>query len=196
MDNKMVLITMTGQDRTGLVAAVTAQIAEGGARIRDIEQTVTHTLLSLSVIIDFPTAASSQKPLIKELLFLAKELELELDFQVLSESAYRRRSSRHSHVVTLLGNRIKALALARVSGALADEDANIERISKLTRGNLRCVELLISAPESLDTSGMKRKLLHIGSSLGVDIAMQKESLYRRNKRLVVMDMDSTLIQME
>jgi len=196
MDNKMVLITMTGQDRTGLVAAVTAQIAEGGARIRDIEQTVTHTLLSLSVIIDFPTAASSQKPLIKELLFLAKELELELDFQVLSESAYRRRSSRHSHVVTLLGNRIKALALARVSRALADEDANIERISKLTRGNLRCVELLISAPESLDTSGMKRKLLHIGSSLGVDIAMQKESLYRRNKRLVVMDMDSTLIQME
>ncbi|MFO7982028.1 MAG: ACT domain-containing protein [Desulfuromonadales bacterium] len=67
MDNKMVLITMTGQDRPGLVAAVTAQIAEGGARIRDIEQTVTHTLLSLSVIIDFPTATSSQKPLIKEL---------------------------------------------------------------------------------------------------------------------------------
>lgn len=196
MDNKMVLITMTGPDRPGIIAEVTDRIAEGGARIRDIEQTVTHTLLSLSVIIDFPTATSSQRPLIKDLLFLAKELGLELDFQVLSEGAYRRRSSRHSHVVTLLGSQIEALALARVSRSLAAGGANIERISKLTRGNLRCVELLISAPESLDTREMKRRLLHIGSGLGVDIAMQKESLYRRNKRLVVMDMDSTLIQVE
>ncbi|NIQ95700.1 MAG: phosphoserine phosphatase SerB [Desulfuromonadales bacterium] len=196
MDNKMVLITVTGQDRPGIIAALTAQIADGGARIRDIEQTVTHTLLSVSVVIDFPTATSSQKPLIKELLFLAKELGLELDFQVLSESEYRRRSSRYSHVVTLLGNQINALALARVSQTLADGGANIERISKLTRGNLRCVELLISAAGDLDVPEMKRTLLQIGSSLGVDVAMQKESLYRRNKRLVVMDMDSTLIQAE
>lgn len=196
MDDKMVLITMTGQDRPGIIAAVTAQIAEGGARIRDIEQTVTHTLLSVSVVIDFPTAASSQKPLVKDLLFLAKELGLELDFQVLSEGEYRRRSSRHSHVVTLLGSQINALALSRASRTLADGGANIERISKLTRGNLRCVELLVGAAGDLDVPELKRELLRIGSSLGVDIAMQKESLYRRNKRLVVMDMDSTLIQAE
>ncbi|MDX9708525.1 MAG: phosphoserine phosphatase SerB [Trichloromonas sp.] len=196
MDNKMVLLTLTGPDRTGIIAAVTGHIAASGARIRDIEQTVTHTLLSLSVLIDFPTGESDQKPLIKELLFLAKELGLDLDFQVLSEAEYRRKSTRHAYVVTILGGEVNAAALARVSGILAEHAVNIERISKLTQGQLRCVEFLITAAPELDVKAMTRKLLHAGAGLGVDIAVQKESLYRRAKRLVVMDMDSTLIQVE
>lgn len=196
MDNRMVLITMTGPDAPGIIAAVTGHIAAAGARIRDIEQTVTHTLLSLSVLIDFPTGESGQKPLIKELLFLSKELGLDLDFQVLEEAEYRRRTDRNSHVVTVMGGEVDANALARVSRILADHAVNIERISKLTQGQLRCVELLITAPPELDVKGMNRRLLRAGASLGVDIAVQEESLYRRAKRLVVMDMDSTLIQVE
>ncbi len=196
MDHKMILLTLIGPDRTGIITAVTGQIAAAGARIRDIEQTVTHTLLSLSVLIDFPTGESDQKPLIKELLFLAKELGLDLDFQVISETEYRRKSTRHAYVVTILGGEVNAGALARVSGILADHAVNIERISKLTQGQLRCVEFLIATAPDLDVKAMTRKLLHAGASLGVDIAVQKESLYRRAKRLVVMDMDSTLIQIE
>ena len=196
MDNKMVLLTLTGPDRTGIIAAVTGHIAEAGARIRDIEQSVTHTLLSLSVLIDFPTGESDQKPLVKELLFLAKELGLDLDFQVLSEAEYRRKTTRNAYVVTILGGEVNALALARVSHILAENAVNIERISKLTQGQLRCVEFLITTTPDLDVKAMTRKLLHTGASVGVDIAVQKESLYRRAKRLVVMDMDSTLIQVE
>jgi len=196
MDNKMVLITMTGPDRPGIIAAVSERIAEAGARIRDIEQTVTHTLLSLSVIIDFPTDQSNQTPLIKDLLFLAKELGLDLDFEVVDESRYRSKSSRFAYVVTILGGAVNALALARVSKILAGRGANIERISKLNQGQLRCVELLITTPRQLDMREETRELLHAGTDLGVDIAVQKESLYRRAKRLVVMDMDSTLIQIE
>lgn len=196
MDNKMVLLTLTGPDRTGIIAAVTGHIAEAGARIRDIEQSVTHTLLSLSVLIDFPTGESDQKPLVKELLFLAKELGLDLDFQVLSEAEYRRKTTRNAYVVTILGGEVNALALARVSHILAENAVNIERISKLTQGQLRCVEFLITTTPELDVKAMTRKLLHTGASVGVDIAVQKESLYRRAKRLVVMDMDSTLIQVE
>ena len=196
MDNKMVLLTLTGPDRTGIIAAVTGHIAEAGARIRDIEQSVTHTLLSLSVLIDFPTGESDQKPLVKELLFLAKELGLDLDFQVLSEAEYRRKTTRNAYVVTILGGEVNALALARVSRILAEHAVNIERISKLTQGQLRCVEFLITTTPDLDVKVMTRKLLHTGASVGVDIAVQKESLYRRAKRLVVMDMDSTLIQVE
>lgn len=196
MDNKMVLLTLTGPDRTGIIAAVTGHIAEAGARIRDIEQSVTHTLLSLSVLIDFPTGESDQKPLVKELLFLAKELGLDLDFQVLSEAEYRRKTTRNAYVVTILGGEVNALALARVSHILAEHAVNIERISKLTQGQLRCVEFLITTTRELDVKTMTRKLLHTGASVGVDIAVQKESLYRRAKRLVVMDMDSTLIQVE
>jgi phosphoserine phosphatase len=196
MDNKMVLLTLTGSDRTGIIAAVTGHIAEAGARIRDIEQSVTHTLLSLSVLIDFPTGESDQKPLVKELLFLAKELGLDLDFQVFSEAEYRRKTTRNAYVVTILGGEVNALALARVSHVLAENAVNIERISKLTQGQLRCVEFLITTTPELDVKAMTRKLLHTGASVGVDIAVQKESLYRRAKRLVVMDMDSTLIQVE
>ncbi|AMV73201.1 phosphoserine phosphatase SerB [Desulfuromonas carbonis] len=196
MEKRMVLITMTGQDQPGIIAAVTEEVAAAGARIRDIEQTVTHTLLSLSLLIDFSTGESASKPLIKDLLFLAKELGLDLDFQVLSEAEYRRKTTRHAYVVTIMGGEVNALALARVSRILADHGVNIERVSKLTQGQLRCVEFLISTPPELDVKALTRKLLNAGASLGVDIAVQKESLYRRAKRLVVMDMDSTLIQIE
>ena len=196
MDTRMVLVTMTGPDRTGIIAAVTGQIAEAGARIRDIEQTVTHTLLSLSLLIDFPTGESARQPLIKDLLFLAKELGLDLDFQVISESEYRRKTTRNSYVVTIMGGEVNAPALAHLSRLLAEHAANIERITKLTQGQLRCVELLITVPPELDVRTMTRTLLQAGAEHLVDIAVQKESLYRRAKRLVVMDMDSTLIQVE
>jgi len=196
MDQRMVLITMTGPDKPGIIAAVTGHIATSGARIRDIEQTVTHTLLSLSILIDFSGGDSDQKPLIKELLFLAKELGLDLDFQVLTEAEYRRKSTRHAYVVTIMGGEVNALALARISAILAEHEVNIERISKLTQGQLRCVEFLVTVPPDLEMRAMTRTLLHAGGGLKVDIAVQKESLYRRAKRLVVMDMDSTLIQIE
>lgn len=196
MDNRMVLITMTGPDKPGIIASVTGQIAEAGARIRDIEQTVTHTLLSLSVLIDFASGDADGKPLIKELLFLAKELGLDLDFQVIGEAEYRRKTTRNAYVVTIMGGEVNAKALARVSRILADHQVNIERITKLTQRQLRCVEFLITTSPDLDVKALTRKLLHAATSLGVDIAVQKESLYRRAKRLVVMDMDSTLIQIE
>ena len=196
MDNRMVLITLTGPDKPGIIASVTGQIAETGARIRDIEQTVTQNLLSLSVLIDFASGDADGKPLIKELLFLAKELGLDLDFQVIGEAEYRRKTTRHAYVVTIMGGEVNAKALARVSRILADHQVNIERITKLTQGQLRCVEFLITTPPDLDVKALTRKLLHAATSLGVDIAVQKESLYRRAKRLVVMDMDSTLIQIE
>lgn len=196
MNQRLILLTMTGPDRPGIIAAVAGQIAEAGARIRDIEQTVTHTLLSLSIVIDFPTGESDNKPLIKELLYLAKETGLDLDFSVIGEADYRRKSSRDAHVVTMMGGEVNALAIARVGKILAEHGVNIERVSKLNQGDLRCVELLVTAPAELDMRTINRQLLNAGANLGVDIAVQRENLYRRAKRLVVMDMDSTLIQIE
>jgi phosphoserine phosphatase len=197
MDNKMVLITLIGPDRPGILAAVTGCIAAGGARIRDIEQSVTHTLMLLSLLIDFSTGESDRKPLIKDLLFLAKELGLQLDFEVVEAEDYQRlQSARYGYVLTMLGGRVEAGPLHEVATLLAAYRINIERINKLTRGQLRCVEFFINVPRDTDLKGMTRQLLKAGGELGVDIAVQKESLYRRAKRLVVMDMDSTLIQIE
>ena len=196
-DNKMVLITLIGPDRPGILAAVTGCIAEGGARIRDIEQSVTHTLMLLSLLIDFSAGESDQKPLIKDLLFLAKELGLQLDFEVVAEEDYQNlQSSRFGYVLTMLGDRVDASAVNKVASLLTDYRINIDRINKLTRGQLRCVEFFLNVPNNTDLKGMTRQLLAEGAGLGIDIAVQKENLYRRAKRLVVLDMDSTLIQIE
>lgn len=197
MDDKMVLITLIGPDRPGILAAVTGCIAAGGARIRDIEQSVTHTLMLLSLLIDFPADDSDQKPLIKDLLFLAKELGLQLDFEVIEAEDYQNlQSSRFGYVLTMLGDGVDAGAVNKVASLLTDYSINIDRINKLTRGQLRCVEFFLNVPNNTDLKGMTRQLLAEGSRLGIDIAVQKENLYRRAKRLVVLDMDSTLIQIE
>ncbi|OQY19313.1 MAG: phosphoserine phosphatase SerB [Desulfobacteraceae bacterium 4572_35.1] len=196
MPKRLILITMSGQDRPGVFAAVTDLIAQtDGARIRDIEMTVTHPQMVLTLLLDLSTGDSSEKPLIKDLLFAAKEMELHLDFSVVREGDYRRKSAHNRYVVTILGSHVDAAALAQVSKVLVKCHANIERISKLTQGELRCVELLIGSDGQLDIRLLKRQLLQLGGK-NVDVAVQKESLYRRAKRLVVMDMDSTLIQVE
>ncbi len=197
MNNKMVLITLIGPDRPGILAAMTGCIAAAGARIRDIEQSVTHTLMLLSLLIDFPPGDMDQKPLLKDLLFLAKEQGLELDFEVIDAAEYEKmQSSRYGYVLTMLGDRVDAGVLTQVAAMLAGSRINIDRINKLTRGQLRCVEFFLNVPDDTDLKGMTRQLLTAGGGLGVDIAIQKENLYRRAKRLVVLDMDSTLIQIE
>lgn len=192
----MILVTASGPDQPGVIAAFTAEVAASGARIRDIEQTVTHNLLSLSLLLDMREAQVDRQPLLKELLFLAKEWGLELDFDVVNEADYLQRQPQPGYVLTVLGDRIKAPALAAVSRILAREGVNIQRMNKLTQGELRCVEMLLTVPAGVDVPALTRHLLQISAPQGVDIALQRESLYRRAKRLVVLDMDSTLIQIE
>jgi phosphoserine phosphatase len=96
----------------------------------------------------------------------------------------------------MLGDGVDAGAVNRVASLLTDYSINIDRINKLTRGQLRCVEFFLNVPNNTDLKGMTRQLLAEGAGLGIDIAVQKENLYRRAKRLVVLDMDSTLIQIE
>ncbi|MDY0189712.1 MAG: phosphoserine phosphatase SerB [Desulfuromonas sp.] len=196
MSKRLILITMSGPDRPGVFATVTSLIAQtDGARMRDIEMTVTHPQMVLTLLLDLSSGESCEKPLIKDLLFAAKEMELHLDFSVVNEEDYRRKNAMNRYVVTILGSHVDAAALAQVSTILVDCHANIERISKLTQGELRCVELLIGSDGQLDMRTLKRQLLQLGS-INVDVAVQRESLYRRAKRLIVMDMDSTLIQVE
>ncbi|MGE4545274.1 MAG: phosphoserine phosphatase SerB [Pedobacter sp.] len=196
MEDKMVLVTMTGPDRAGIIAAVAGCIAEAGACIRDIEQSVAHTMVSLSVLIDLPDGMRDQKPLLKELLFRAKELGLDLDFEPVDPASYRLHQSGCMYVLTMLGSEVNAEVLTRIGSTLAASQVNIQRINKLTRGQLRCVEFVINVPDGLDVKDLTRQLLNAGVGLGIDIALQKENLHRRAKRLVVLDMDSTLIQVE
>ena len=190
------LVTVTGPDRTGVTATLTGILAEQGAILHDIEQVVVQGQLTLCLLVGLPHT----RDVLKELLFAAKTLKMELDFQPVeggppapagpAESAGRR------YVITAIGASLGARHLHALASTLAAEGANIEKISRLSESTLASVELHVLLPPGRDSDALKRTLLAVATSAGFDVSLQRESLYRRSKRLVVMDMDSTLIRIE
>jgi phosphoserine phosphatase len=190
MPPRSFLLTVTGPDRPGITSTLTGLLAESDARLIDIDQVVVRGHLTLCMVIE----PHAEKSILKELLFAAKELGVELDFNPLSDGPAR--ASGERYVVTLIGHALDAPHVCDVASVLAAERANIERIGRLSEGDLSAIEILLELPSGGDDEGVRRQLLAISTRRGCDIALQREGLYRRAKRLVVMDMDSTLIRIE
>ncbi len=194
---EVVLVTVRGPDGPGITARLTDIIAKSSdARLLDIEQTVVHQKLLLSLLLGFTSHQDAQGPVLKDLLFAAKGLGVELSFEVFDRQWFRSEQSDHQYVVTCLGVEVDAHPLSRIATALSGRGVNIEKIGKLTRQTLSCVELLIRAQRPLDHRRLSQDLLGLSTELEVDIAIQPATLARRAKRLIALDMDSTLIQTE
>jgi phosphoserine phosphatase len=190
-----VLITVTGPDRTGVTANLTGILAEQGALLHDIEQVVVQGQLTLCLLVGLPHT----RDVLKELLFAAKELKMELDFKPVENvppDTLPPGDSGRRYVITAIGASLGAPHLHAIASALAAEGANIEKISRLSESTLASVEIHAQLPQDRDADVLKRTLLAVATSAGFDVSLQRESLYRRSKRLVVMDMDSTLIRIE
>jgi phosphoserine phosphatase len=196
-----VLITVTGRDRAGITATLTGILSEQGATLLDIEQVVVQGQLTLCLLVGL----SHARDVLKELLFAAKELGLELDFKPVSNSPSPAGLTGgggaavevgRRYVITAIGRSLGAGHLHALAKALAAEGANIEKISRLSEGTLASVEIHACLPAGRDREVLKRSLLAVATQAGFDVSLQRESLYRRSKRLVVMDMDSTLIRIE
>ena len=195
-NDSVILVTISGQDAPGIVSAMTRVVATVEARILDIEQVVIHRRIILFILLDFSSLEASHQPLLNDLLFEAKRLGLEMDFQVMSQRDLTLRSSKFTYALTCLGDEISAAALAQISSTLASFEVNIERMGKLSQNSLNCVEMIITTPETVEIGKLRRQLMAITQQYPVDIALQRENIYRKSKRLVVMDVDSTLIQGE
>lgn len=190
-----ILVTITGKDRPGITARLTGVLAETGAELLDIEQVVVRGQLTLCLLIHPPEA----RGVLKELLFTARELGVDLDFQVADADGApgaEDATGPRRYVVTAIGRALGARELRAVAACLAEHGANIERITRLTETRLGSVEVHISLPRERGPEALKRALLELAMGSSFDIALQPEGLFRRGKRMVVMDMDSTLIQME
>ncbi|MGE0615249.1 MAG: phosphoserine phosphatase SerB [Bacteriovoracia bacterium] len=190
---------MSGNDHPGITSQLTGILAQGQATILDIGQAVIHGLLSLSILFQLKPEDEQDKTVIKDLLFKATELGLKLEFQVLGLDEFREaRESAQSYryALTLIGEQVTATALHEVTAVLAKFGLNIDRIQRLSDSGFSCVELLVSSTRAVDQSAMKKQLLQIAQNQAVDVALQAEGLFRRAKRLVVFDMDSTLIRNE
>ncbi len=197
MAHSTILLTASGRDRPGITSELTGVLARHPVRILDIDQAVIRHLLSLSILFE-ATDLASEPALRSELEAVAKQLDLKLELEALtlqaSEKAVAPRACHYA--VTLIADTLGAKPLHEVAEALARWKLNIDSIKRLSEGPFSCVEILVSASEDKDVSLLKKELLEIAKAQGADIALQAEGLYRRAKRLVVMDMDSTLIQSE
>ena len=183
------ILTFTGRDAPGITAQLTRVLAQAGARLNDVEQVVVQGLLTLGFAVEVDEA----EPVLKNLLFAAKGLGLQLEFRRVAKG---HELPRERYALTVIARTLGPAALQAVAEALAAHQANIERIHRLSEGGLACVEFAISLAPGASEVALKRALLEAAGKGTFDYALQRETLLRRSKRLVVMDMDSTLIRIE
>jgi len=186
-----VIVSVSGPDRPGITARLTGILAQSDANLLDIEQVVVQRHLSLGMLIGI----QEDSVVLKELLFAAKELGMSLDFMPLEKVSSTPRQ-RERYVVTAIGKILGAAEMHAMSTTLADHNANIAKISRLSHGDLRSVEVHVDLAAEQNSAELKESLLRLAMNSSFDIALQREGIFRRSKRMVVMDMDSTLIRIE
>ncbi|MFK7161133.1 phosphoserine phosphatase SerB [Marinospirillum sp. MEB164] len=205
-DRNIVLINVSGPDRPGITSAMTEILAAYGVNILDIGQAVIHDTLALGLLAQLSPQAQNS-PVLQELLFKAHEWGMQIRFTPVTDASYEQwvgGQGKKRYIVTLLGPQITAHQIARVTQTVAANGLNIDRIHRLSgRVSLQqlgqprraCVEFSVRG-EVDDPAELRRHFLALSGELEIDIAVQEDNIYRRNRRLVVFDMDSTLIEAE
>jgi phosphoserine phosphatase len=205
--NEPILISITGIDRPGITATIAQVLAEFDVNILDIGQSVIHDALSLGMLIQIPEDSANEKTVKEAIQKTIEKLDMSVRFVNIQQEKYERwvkQQGKGRHIVTLLAKRITAHQISRLSRIVADNGLNIDKIIRLSgRISLElisddskaCVEFSLSGPVD-DLPALRRQFLELANEIDVDIAYQENNVYRRNRRLVVFDMDSTLIQAE
>ena len=203
---EILLISVSGEDRPGVTTAVTQVLAQGGVSVLDIGQAVIHDSLTLGILAEVPTAAESAAVL-KDVLFQVHKLGMQVRFQPISAQSYQHWVSQQGkprHIITLLARRVLAEHIARVTSVTADHGLNIDQINRLSgripldridMHSKACVEFSVRGAPA-NHNAFRSALLELASEMDVDIAYQEDNIFRRHRRLVVFDMDSTLIDAE
>lgn len=207
-DNKkfeQILVNITGQDRPGLTAMVTEILARHKAQILDIGQADIHATLSLGILIRIDERQSGQ--VMKELLFKATELQVQIAFTPIGDDEYEawvNKQGKNRYILTLIGKTLTAEQIASATKIIAQQGLNIDSILRLTgrqsikktNRNVRaCIEFSLRGTPR-DQKEMQGDLMHMSADMGIDFSFQKDNMYRRMRRLICFDMDSTLIQTE
>ena len=203
---EIILITINGQDRPGVTAALTSILARYDADILDIGQADIHHNLSLGIL--FRTTSDVSGDILKDLLFKAYDLGVKIRFSPTTVEEYQawvNRQGKNRWIITLLGRSLSARNIAMVSEVVAEQGLNIDAIQRLTgRPPLdkreqpqakACIEFSVRGTPR-DREEMQSRFIQISSEEGFDISLQEDNMYRRCRRLICFDMDSTLIQAE
>ena len=206
MANEIFLLNISGQDKPGLTSSLTAVLAKYDAKVLDIGQANIHETLSLGILFQIESGEKSAAVL-KDLLFKAYELGIIAKFSPVSSLDYEHwvgLQGKDRYIITILGEKLAAEQISEVTKVISEKNLNIDSIKRLTgRISLEKEEDYPRASIQLSIRGhidskvdFTKKFMQISKELDVDIAFQEDNIYRRNRRLVCFDMDSTLIQTE
>ena len=202
---EQILIRITGKDHLGLTATIMAILASKDAKILDIGQASIHSTLSLGILIRIDENASGQ--VMKELLFKATAIGVNIGFEPVSDEEYEnwvQHQGKNRYILTIIGRTLSAKQIGAAAKVITKQGLNIDSILRLTgrtsimhpERNVRaCIEFsLRGTPE--DRAAMQEELMRISADMEIDFSFQKDDMYRRMRRLICFDMDSTLIQTE
>ncbi len=189
----LLMVNVSGQDRPGITATLTRVLIEHNVEVVDIEQASLQNLLGLYLLLDLSKASDSKDSVIKDLLFEASKLNLTLNFRFFSPNEVLALNQRNLYVLTHFGG---THALAELSRILGEENVNIEMISSLAHHDALSVEMILNVNSASSLSRLKQQIMVKSHELNIDLALQKMEAYRKNKRLIFFDMDSTLVDME
>ncbi len=205
-EKEIILLKVSGQDKPGVTTGLTSILATYDAVILDIGQADIHDTLSLGILFEIK-AGSSSAAVLKDLLFKAYELDIRVKFTPISIPNYEiwvRTQSKKRYIINILGEKLTAKQLAAVTKILSNQNLNIDSIIRLT-GRVSviekeeyprsCIQLSVTG-NIVDKTLLTANFIKISGDLDVDISFQEDNMYRRNRRLVCFDMDSTLIQTE
>lgn len=205
IQEEQILVRVTGQDRPGLTASIMSILAKYDARVLDIGQADIHATLSLGILIR--TNEDNSGKVMKDLLFKATELGVNIGFSPISDEEYEEwvdQQGKNRYILTIIGRSLSAENIEAATKAIANQDMNIDSIVRLTgrqsivrkNTNVRaCIELSLRGTPN-DYVQMQADLMKMSQEQEIDFSLQKDNMYRRMRRLICFDMDSTLIQTE
>ncbi len=204
--SEIYLINVTGRDRPGLMASVASVLAAWDVSVLDIGQAVIHEHISLGLLVEIPPDRAATA-VMKDLLFAGHELSVQVSFTPIALEQYERwvlEQGKERLMITVMGRKLTAAQVAAVATLCAEHRLNIDVITRLSgRRSIAnpaihpkaAVQLTVSGPVA-DERDLRRRLLQLSQELGIDVSAHVDDIYRRNRRLVVFDMDSTLVQVE
>jgi len=196
MKNSLTVVTVLGRDRPGLVADITKEIAKQNGNIVDIEQSVIRGLFSMFMLVDLESATVSYQAFSKKLNTLSKKLNIDITLSKYKKYNGDTQPGKRELENVLLMGKDKPGIVAEIAATLSSIDVNIERIKMISRGDLLVMEMTIDRKKKTRLEETRERLLAAGEKIGVDVVVQPESNARLRKRLVVFDMDSTIVDAE
>jgi phosphoserine phosphatase len=198
LSGKIILVTVSGPDCPGITARLMRIISEYSVDVLDMGQAVTHGLLSLSFVLGLNSdEKNANGNVLKDLLFEANLMGLTLGYKVVEKNITTPEMEGDKFIVTCVSpTKVTASFVADLSQTLATYKINIERIDKVSPREFSSMEISTTIPRNLETKKLKEELMRVSTKHKIDVAFLKDNVFRRNKRLIVFDMDSTLIQTE